>query len=81
MVKKIKVKFNASCLKQDKITFNQWKIVNIHIVFVSKPTLNYNEDITLENYLIGAVKLTKNPNISTYKYSGYATGFDGKGAF
>ena len=31
--------------------------------------------------MFGAVKLTKNADISKYKCSGYGNGFDGKGAF
>ena len=75
------VKFNGSCLKQDKITFNYGKIINIYIVYDLEPTLNYNADITLENCLFGAVKKSKNPDVSNYKYFGYGIGFDGKGAF
>ena len=59
------VKFNASCLKQDKIAFNQEKVVSIYIVYDLKSTLHYDEDITLENGLFDAVKLTKNDGIST----------------
>ena len=33
---------------------------------------------TLENFLLNAVKLTKNSNIDKYKYSGYGSGFDRK---
>ena len=54
------VKFSGSCLKQDKITCNQGKIVNMYNVYALKSTLNYDEDITLENCLFGAVKITKN---------------------
>ena len=43
------VNFNGSCLKQDKLTFNHGKIVNIYIVYDLKSTLNYNRDIALEN--------------------------------
>ena len=78
--RRILVKFNESCLKQDKITFNHGTIVNINIAYDLKSTLDYNEDITLENCLFGAVKLTKNADISKCKYSGYGIGFDGKGA-
>ena len=39
------------------------------------------KNITLENCLFGAVKLTKNTDISKYKYYGYGIGFDGKEAF
>ena len=45
--KRIYVKFNGICLKQDKITFNQAKIVNIYIVYYLQSTLNYDSDITL----------------------------------
>ena len=55
---KRKVKFNGSCLKQDKITFTHGTIVNIYIVYESSSNLNYNENITSENFLFGAVKLT-----------------------
>ena len=75
------VKFNGSCLKQDKITFNHGRIVNIYIVYDLKSTLNYDEDITLESCFFGEVKLNKNADISKYKHSGYGIGFDGKGAF
>ena len=79
--KKMFAKFNGSCLKQDKIKFNHRKTVNIYIVYALKSTLNYDEDITLENCSFGAVKITKNADISKCKYSGYGIGFDGKGAF
>ena len=75
------VKFNGSCLKQDKITFNHGKIVNMYIVYDLQSTLYYDADITLENCLFGAVKITKNADVSKYKYFGYGIGFDGKGAF
>ena len=67
-------------LKQDKITFNHGKAVNIYIVYDLKPTLN-NYDPTLQNYLFGAVKLTKNSYIDKYEYAGYGIGFDSKGTF
>ena len=35
----------------------------------------------LENYLFGAVKLTKHVNVDQYKYWGYGIGFDRKGFF
>ena len=68
--KRMYVKFNGSCLKQDKITFNHGKIVNIYIIYDLELTLTYNADITLENYLFGAVKITQNADVSKYKYSG-----------
>ena len=35
----------------------------------------------LENYLFGAVSLTKNDDVDWYKYSGYGIGFDRHGLF
>ena len=58
------VKFNESCLKQYKITFNHGKIVNIYTVYDLNSALNYDENITLENCLFGAVILTKNADIN-----------------
>ena len=42
------VKFNGSCLKQDKVTFNHGKIVNIYIIFTLKSTLIYDENIKIK---------------------------------
>ena len=61
-IKKIKVKFNGSCVKQDKITYTHRKIVNIYIVYKLSSNLN-NFDLTLESCLFGAVRLTKNADI------------------
>ena len=75
------VKFNGSCLKQDKITYTHGTIVNIYIVYELSSSLNYNDNITLEKCLLGAFKLTKNADISKYKYFGYGVGFGGHGSF
>ena len=52
---KIRLKFNGSCLKQDKITYNHGKIVNIHIVYEIYKNYNNSSYLTLENCLYGAV--------------------------
>ena len=46
--KKIYVKFNGSCFKQDKISFSHGKTLNIYNFYALKSTLNYDQDITLE---------------------------------
>ena len=56
---KARVKFNGDCLKQEKITFNHGKIVNIYIVYEIERSVNISSYPTLENCLFGAVKLTK----------------------
>ena len=48
---KIRVKFNGSCLKQDKITYTHRKIVNIYIVYEINKNYNIGSYPKLENYL------------------------------
>ena len=78
---KTRVKFDGSCLKQDKATFNHEKVVNIYIVYeiteIIDHSVNDNRP-TIENALSGAVSLTKNADIDKYKYFGYGNGFDSR---
>ena len=63
---KITVKFDGSCLKQDKATFNHGKAVNIYIVDkITKIAVidSYENHPTLQDGLFGAVKFTKNADI------------------
>ena len=78
---KTRVEFSESCLKQDKVTFNHGKIVNIYIVYEISKSINTSDYPTLENYLFGAVSLTKNAVINKYGYSGYEIGFGRHGRF
>ena len=77
---RIKVKFNGDLLKQDKVAHNHGPIVNIYVVYTLASTTK-DSSVTLQNYLFGAVKLTKNTDIDKYKYSGYGIGFDSRGSF
>ena len=65
---KTRVEFNGSCLKQDKVTFNHGKVVNIYIVYEISKSINISDYPTLENCLFGAVSLTRNADINKYKY-------------
>ena len=78
---KARVKFNGDCLKQDKISFDHRKIVNLYIVYEIKRSVNISSYPTLEICLLGAVKLTKHVDVDLFKYSGYGIGFDRKGFF
>ena len=79
---KIRVKFARSCLKQsNKISYTHGKIVNIYIVYAFGTSSSNDNDPTLENYLFGAVTLTKNSDIEKYKYSGYGNGFDRRSSY
>ena len=74
-----------SCFKQDRVTFNHGKIVNIYIVYekISIASINGNRDsnLTIEKALFGAFSLTKNSDVGKYKYSGYGIAFDRRGSF
>ena len=66
---KTRVKFNGSCLIQDKIIVYHKKIVNIvYELILHNSSSNYP---TLENCLFGAVILTRGTDIDNYKYFGY----------
>ena len=78
---KTRVEFNGSSLKQDKVTSNHGKVVNIYIVYEITKNNNISYYVTLENYLFGRVSLTKNADIDRYGYSGYGIGFDKHGSF
>ena len=75
---KARVKFSRDCLKQEKITFNRGKIVNIYIVYEIEESANISSYPTLENCLLGVIKLMKHVDVDLYKYSGYGIGFDRK---
>ena len=79
---KLKVRFSESCLKQNAITYNHGKSVNIYIVYeINKTDNTTSSDPTLENCLFGAVTLTKKADINKYKYSGYGIVFDRRSRF
>ena len=78
---KTRAEFNGICLKQDSVTFNHGKVVNIYIAYEASKSINISNYLTLENYLFGAVSLTTNADIDKYKYSRYGIGFDRHGSF
>ena len=61
---KTKVGFDGNCLKQDKITNNHGKVVNIYTVYEISRNINISDYPTRENCLFGAVSLTKNADIN-----------------
>ena len=78
---KARVEFSGSFLKEDKVTFNHGKIVNIYTVYEISKSINISDYSTLENCLFGAVSSTKVAAIGRYRYSGYGIGFDRHGRF
>ena len=75
---KVRVKFNGSCLKQDKNTSTHGKIVNNYIVYEISKNFLISSYPVLENCLFGVASLTKNIDIDKYKYSRYG---DRRGKF
>ena len=75
------VTFNGNYMKQNKLGYAHGKIVNLYIIYELKNRRVDNPDITVQNGLFGAVKVTKNANISHYKYEEYAICFDGESSF
>ena len=73
---KTRLEFIGSCLKQDSVTVNHKKVVNIFIVYDISKSLNISSYSNLENCLFGAVALTQNADIDRHKYSVYGVGFD-----
>ena len=78
---KTRVTFTGSCLKQSKISYNHWKVVNIYIVYKLGASSSHINDPTLNNCLFGAVTLTKYADMDKYGYSGYGIGFYRRGSF
>ena len=77
---RISLQFREDLLRQNKVTYNHWSIVNIYIVYKISSTFARQINLTLKNFWFGAVKI-KNTDISKYKYSGYDISFDSKGSF
>ena len=74
---KIQVKFDGSCLKQKKVIFHHKTVVNIYVVHDTNLwRFKQSRYFILENYLLGAVKLTKNTDFDIHKYFVYGIGFD-----
>ena len=77
--------FYECCLKQNKVTFDYGKIVNIYIKYeiikVANINGNRNSNLIIQNALFEAVSLTKNIDIGKYKYSGYGIAFDKRSLF
>ena len=78
---KIRLKFNGSCLKQQKVLHTHGKVVNVYIAYELVASSSHNNDPTLKNCLFGGITLTKNADIDKYGYSGYGIGFVENQAF
>ena len=75
------VTFNGNYIKQNKLGYAHGKIVNLYIVYELKNGRIDSPDFSVQNGIFGAVKITKNPNTSQYKYEGYGICFDSESSF
>ena len=78
---KMKIKFKCSFLNRFPPTMPHRNVVNIYIfheITSDYKDINYP---TLESWLFGSVKLTKNADIDKYRYFGYGIGFDRQSPF
>ena len=75
------VTFNGNYMKQNKLGYAHGKIVKLYIVYELKNRRIDSPDFTVQNGLLGSVKITKNVNTSYYKYEGYGICFDGESSF
>ena len=78
---KLNVRFGGNLLKQSKIHYNPRKVINLYLTYKLRKRSNNSPDMTLENCIFGAVKITKNVDTSKYQYSGYGIGFDAGSSF
>ena len=78
---KTRAKFDGSCLKQDKITFNHKTIVNVYIVHEINKSFPISSYPTIENCLFGAVSLTKHIDIESTNILDMALDLIEKGLF
>ena len=68
--------FNGHCLIKSNV-FIPKKVINLYISYKLTPWLrNLETGFTLNNCLLGSLKLTKNADPDKYKYSNYSIGFD-----
>ena len=80
---RMSVKFNGNYFAQNNVLYpNNNNVINIYIVY-NVDTINNtrNADYTIQNAIFGAVKVTKNSDISKNKYERYGIYFDEGGTF
>ena len=79
---KIVVKYEGSCLTQDKVSFTYRSVVNFFIDYkLDTLSRDLSTDFRLKDCLLEAVKLTKNADPDKHFYSGYGTEFDSRSFF
>ena len=71
-------KFAGNCLSLSSFSLH-WNVSNLYIPYTLHTwSRDLNTSFTLENYLFGALKLTKNADSDKYEYTGYRIRFDAR---
>ena len=70
--------FNGYCLIKNNISTPK-NVINLYISYILSPWLrNLNTDFTLNNFLFGSIKLTKNSDLHKYKCCEYGIELDSR---
>ena len=73
--------FNGHFVIENNISIPK-NVIDLHICYKINPQLrNLNTDFTLNNWLFGSAKLTKNADLDKYKYGCYGIVFDSRSEF
>ena len=74
--KRLSIHFAGNCFKQNKVLYYT-SVLNIYCVYKLQP-IDFTRDdtFTIQNTLVGAMKITKNADTSKYNYKGYGICFD-----
>ena len=80
---RMNVKFNGNYFVPNKVLHpNNNNVVNIYIVYKLDPiSFSRNTDYTIQNALLGAIKIIESADSSKNKYEGYCICFDEGGTF
>ena len=78
---RLHITFEGNYFKQDKIDYFHKSVVNIYVVYELENRRVFSPDYTAQNFLFGAIKITKDADPDHNKYVGYGICFDAKGSF
>ena len=75
------ISFNGHFVIENNISIPK-NVIDLYICYKINPQLrNLNTDFTLNNWLFGSAKLTKNADLDKYKYGCYGIVFDSRSEF
>ena len=75
------ISFNGHFVIENNISIPK-NVIDLYICYkINPPLRNLNTDFTLNNWLFGSAKLTKNADLDKYKYGCYGIVFDSRSEF